>query len=73
MFSHFKVFDVDRESVPMFIYDLTDLTRNVLLTDRLLFTVCVDNDQVTVTYFAVLVIASTTFICISLPAFINYH
>lgn len=35
----FEVFDVDRESVPMFVYDLNEFTRKVLLTDRLLFTV----------------------------------
>ena len=38
---------MDRESVPMFVYDLSDLAQKVLLTDRLLFTVCCDNDQVT--------------------------
>jgi hypothetical protein len=41
------VFDVDRESVPMFVYDLSDLAGKVLLSDRLLFTVCEDNNQVT--------------------------
>ena len=40
------MFDLDRESVPMFVYDLNELTRDVLLTDRLLFTVCGSKDQV---------------------------
>jgi hypothetical protein len=44
---HCQVFDVDRESVPMFVYDLSDLAGKVLLSDRLLFTVCEDNNQVT--------------------------
>ncbi|XP_028407993.1 uncharacterized protein LOC114530602 isoform X2 [Dendronephthya gigantea] len=41
----YKVFDVDRENVPMFVYDLNELTREVLLTDRLLFTVCGNEEQ----------------------------
>lgn len=41
-----QVFDVDRENVPMFVYDLNELTREVLLTDRLLFTVCGNEEQV---------------------------
>ena len=32
----------------MFVYDLSDLAKKVLLTDRLLFTVCEDNNQVSI-------------------------
>ncbi|XP_046841224.1 uncharacterized protein LOC124435332 isoform X2 [Xenia sp. Carnegie-2017] len=41
----FKVFDVDRENIPMFVYDLTEYTQDILLTDRLLFALCVDDEK----------------------------
>lgn len=32
----------------MFVYDLTEYTQDILLTDRLLFALCVDDEKVRV-------------------------